>query len=359
MPIVPEFNDEKRLKVLNALFKKGTIKPNIPFIAQKTGLGPSEVKKTIRAMEEEFGIDSYYPTLSREHAGFNILAWTFLQLDLSKKDSFAALLAFLEKEPNIITVHRIIGSGKWNLAIRAVCRDLTEFDSLMNEKIAAKTPCMNELVLDKEYIFLKGQKFKNTGSGIAIIKGQVSRDSKEKKCGEGGKAVILDCISYGECLKPNIRQISRLTGLHATTVKASVNYFLSNKIIKYFSPQINSDKIKRKYLVFDFFKIDFSDKERIGLLEGAVKSDPNLAQARSIFGDPNHNLLFKQVYDSVENYLKGFEETYLQNKELEDFLRQRETFFTTAVYFEQKGEWPTMSRAILRTLIRDSGKEIK
>lgn len=357
MPIVLNFKDENRLRILKALFKKGSIKPNLEKISAATSLSVTEIKKSLKNLEDNFGLDFFYPELNPEKTGFNIHGWVFMQIDLTKRDIFDKLLDFFDEETEIFIAHRIIGSGKWNFAIRFISKSLEEFDALINEKTLSKVDGANQIILDKEYIFFKEPTFKNIGRSFAVIHELMENNDQKfsKRTPKNINEKVFSYLESGECIKPNIRQINRITGIHSSTIKSTLDYFNANKIITKYSPGINFSKAKIKFFVFDFLDVDLTDVELVKALQEAVTKDKNLFHAGSIFANPYHNFIFIQAYNSMDSYQKNFEDKYSAIAKISS---NRETFFTTTFPFETKGDWPTPHSAILKTLIRDSGKDI-
>lgn len=365
MPVVPAFDDETRLKVLNVLLDKGAIRPDVPKIMKITGLDILSVKKALRWLEEEVGVESYYPRVPSRKVGYNTKAMIFFQLDRTKKDSFDDLIRFLEKEPTIISAHKIIGSGKWNFAIRLVAKNLEKFDSLVNEKLLMSIRESKDFILDKHYVFFGEPSFepKSNKRGLALINTSIQKSIQrgvlEKVLpSEQYKLKVFDCFSSGDCLKANMRFIQKKTGLHASTIKASLKFLFDQGVIEAYAPTINFEKSRDKFYVFDFMKIDFNNSEKINVLKGIIENDPNVFQARHYFGDENYNFVFLQVYDTIENYEKEFNNKYIANPELNGFITKGTTYFTLTHPFEKREIWPSKSATLIKSITSDSGRDL-
>jgi DNA-binding Lrp family transcriptional regulator len=357
MPKVIEAIDEKRLAVLSALFEKDSIKPEISKMSKKTGLKPSEIKNIIKKIETEFGIGHYYPVLDDKKFGFDIVGWVFFQIDYSNKVIFEAFTKRLESITEVIGIYKLIGNGNWNFAFGFATKNLKEFDKLLNEKILTHLLFKsNEFVTNKQYFFYTAPRFKARPRSIGPIGAYQEKHMKKKNPLKGDKRLtqILECILSDEYYRANLRQLHKITNLHPSTIKATINYFFKNKYILKYAPNVtNIEKYKASSFIFDLFSVDFSDEKNMAILKKSFASDNALGRANAIFGDSEHNLVLIHSSPSPEEYLRDFEEKYYAKTRLFGFLKKRTTFFATSLHFEEMGTWPTISRCIMRILVRD------
>lgn len=356
MPIKPVFNDETRLRILKAMKQKGAIKPDLTLMHDKTGMSIVTIKRALRKMEQMNHFDKFYPLLSANKTGFDILALTFMQVDTSKQKKLEDFLNYCKKEPKIISVHRIIGSGKWNLMMRSIAKNLEDFDIMITK------PEVNiqgsDLFIDNMFFFstepiIMSNRRAETMANI-FLKDSVN-DEKSKKYMTPKRKKLLDCFAEGTALKPNIKQIQKTTKLHASTIKSSLKFLEDDGILKGYAPSINFKGMGVNNLVFDFFKIDFTDNKKIETLKKIFEKDENMFHAGSVYGDGEHNLLIMHAYKSVEEYQSNFREKYFSNKIISNFLENRMTFFATSSPIEVKGMWPSRSTAILDILLDEAG----
>jgi DNA-binding Lrp family transcriptional regulator len=355
MPIKPLFNDDIRLNILKAMKEKGTIKPDLTLLHEKTKMSIVTIKRALQKMEQKKHFNKFYPILSAKNTGFDVLALIFLQVDSSKQKNFESFLEFCKNEKRIISVHRIIGSGKWNILIRSLTKNLENFDTLINNP---KKPLLNpNFVINSLFFFstepiLINNKRAYTISNILI---QDSENKKTRKYLTPKRKKLLNCFAEGTALRPNIKQIQKITNLHATTIKSSLKFLENEKILQGYAPSINFDGIGVNNHVFDFFKINYADTKNIENLTKILKTDKNIFHAGSIYGDGKHNLLIIHAYQNIETYQSEFRKKYLSDKDIYQFLESRMTFFATSSPIETKSRWPCISTTILDILLDEHG----
>ena len=357
MPIKPVYNDDTRLKLLKALRQKGSIKPDLKAIHDKTGLSIVTIKRAMKTMEERKHVNKFYPVLSAKKTNFEMLAMIFLQVDTSKEKKLEEFLDFCKKEPRIISVHRIIGSGKWNLMIRSIARSLEKFDIMITNP-HVNIQGNSELILDSLFFFTTTPVIKSNKRAKTLVNIFIDAANKDSTIGKAltpKRKKLVKCFADEDTLKPNVKQLQKLTKLHASTIKSSLHFLKKEGVLKGFAPSMNFEKIGLKNLVFDFYKMDFSDEKGLATLKKVLEEDQNMFHAGSVFGDGEHNFLIMQAYTTVENYQNGFREKYGQEKDLSNFLQNRMTFFATSSPIEAKGLWPSRSTAILDILLEEAG----
>jgi DNA-binding Lrp family transcriptional regulator len=357
MPIKPDYKDETRLKLLKALRVKGSIKPDLKTIHEQTGLSIVTIKRALKTMEEKNHIDKFYPVISARKTGFEILAMIFLQVDTSKEKKLDEFLDFCKKEPRIISVHRVIGSGKWNLMIRSISRSLEQFDIMITNP-HVNIQGNSELILDSLFFFTTSPVIKSNKRAKTLVNIFIDAAKKNPSIGKDltpKRKKLMKCFGEENALKPNVKQLQKLTKLHASTIKSSLHFLEEEGILTGFAPSMNFEKIGLRNLVFDFYKIDFSDEEGLNTLKKILDEDQNMFHAGSVFGDGDHNFLIMQAYATVEDYQNGFRTKYGPGNSLSNFLQNRMTFFATSSPIESKGLWPSRSTAILDLLLYEAG----
>jgi hypothetical protein len=359
MPIEVAYNDEIRLKVLDSLFKKGAIKPDIPRICDLTGLNIKEVRKIIKFFEDDFGLEYSSPALNSHLLGFNFLGWVFFQMDLSKKDTFNDFMEYCKKQPWFVMANKVLGSGKWNFAIRFTCKTIEEFDEMLTEQLAFGVKGLHDLILAKEYFFFKEAFNKDVDFSVSLVWAALENEDEEYKAlgDKSSKAKVLECLTNGEGLKPNIRHIKKLTGLHSATIKSSLNFLVNQKVILAYYPCVDISKIRTRFFVFDFLKIDTSDVDVINALKEISMKEKKIFRAGLFFGNPDHNAAFIQPSGSVELYMENFEKRYYSTPGLKNYFSHKETIFSIPLVLESGGCFPTQSSLIIKRLVYESGKE--
>jgi DNA-binding Lrp family transcriptional regulator len=358
MPIKPAFNDETRLRIVQAMKQKDSIKPDLTMLHNKTGMSIVTIKRALKKMEQMNHFEKFYPLLSAQNSGFEVLATIFMQIDSSKQNKFNEFLEFCKNEPRIISVHRIIGSGKWNLMIRSISRNLENFDTMINQP--ELNICGNDLVIDNIFFFSTEPIIVNNRRAQIMANIIIKRSEENKKIKKymtPKRKKLLDCFAEGITLKPNIKQIQKLTKFHAATIKSSLKFLEDEHILKGYAPSINFKSLGVNSLIFDFFTIDFSDIKKLNELKKIIENDENIFHAGAVYGDDTHNFMIMHAYTNVEEYNLNFRQKYFNNKNILNFLKNRMTFFTTSSPLEAKGMWPSISTALLDILLKENGIE--
>ncbi|MGE5798365.1 MAG: Lrp/AsnC family transcriptional regulator, partial [Ignavibacteria bacterium] len=99
--------DDLDNKILQILQKKGRTKRN--ELAEAIGLSIPSVSERLHKMEEKGIIEGYYTKINRKAFGYDIMAFILVMMDSSKH--YKNLIAHVEKNPNILECHSVLGEG--------------------------------------------------------------------------------------------------------------------------------------------------------------------------------------------------------------------------------------------------------
>lgn len=103
------------IKVLRILQKKGRAKRSL--LAEEVGLSLPSVSERLNKLEEKGIIKGYYTKLNRISFGYDIMAFIFVTMDSSKH--YKSLITHIEKIPQIIECHSVLGEGSHILKVIA------------------------------------------------------------------------------------------------------------------------------------------------------------------------------------------------------------------------------------------------
>lgn len=107
--------DELDLKILRMLQVNGRTKRS--EIAEAIGLSIPSVSERLHKLENHGIIEGYFAKLNRKPFGYDILAFIVVVMESSKH--YKNLIAHVEKFPQIMECHSVLGEGSHLLKIAA------------------------------------------------------------------------------------------------------------------------------------------------------------------------------------------------------------------------------------------------
>ncbi|MGE5860877.1 MAG: Lrp/AsnC family transcriptional regulator [Ignavibacteria bacterium] len=119
--------DDLDNKILQILQKKGRTKRN--ELAEAIGLSIPSVSERLHKMEERGIIEGYYTKINRKAFGYDIMAYILVMMDSSKH--YKNLIAHVEKNPNILECHSVLGEGSHIL--KAISKNTDALEKLLGE----------------------------------------------------------------------------------------------------------------------------------------------------------------------------------------------------------------------------------
>ncbi|HVO73157.1 MAG TPA: Lrp/AsnC family transcriptional regulator [Ignavibacteriaceae bacterium] len=119
--------DDLDIKILQILQGKGRTKRN--ELAEAIGLSIPSVSERLHKMEEKGIIEGYYTKINRKAFGYDIMAFILVMMDSSKH--YKNLIAHVEKNPNILECHSVLGEGSHIL--KAVSKNTDALEKLLGE----------------------------------------------------------------------------------------------------------------------------------------------------------------------------------------------------------------------------------
>ena len=117
--------DNIDIKVLRILQKKGRAKRNL--LAEEVGLSLPSVSERLNKLEEKGIIKGYYTKLNRISFGYDIMAFIFVTMDSSKY--YKSLITHVEKIPQILECHSVLGEGSHILKV--IAKDTGSLENLL------------------------------------------------------------------------------------------------------------------------------------------------------------------------------------------------------------------------------------
>jgi len=119
--------DNLDIKLLNMLQTKGRTKRN--QIAEAVGLSIPSVSERLHKLEENKIIEGYFTKLNRKVFGYDIMAFILVVMDSSKH--YKSLITHVEKKPEILECHSVLGEGSHLL--KAIVKNTDALEKLLSE----------------------------------------------------------------------------------------------------------------------------------------------------------------------------------------------------------------------------------
>jgi Lrp/AsnC family leucine-responsive transcriptional regulator len=119
--------DNLDIKILNMLQTKGRTKRN--QIAEAVDLSIPSVSERLHKLEENKIIEGYFTKLNRKVFGYDIMAFILVVMDSSKH--YKSLITHVEKKPEIIECHSVLGEGSHLL--KAIVKNTDALEKLLSE----------------------------------------------------------------------------------------------------------------------------------------------------------------------------------------------------------------------------------
>lgn len=119
--------DDLDIKILRTLQKNGRTKRN--KLAEEVGLSIPSVSERLNKLEEKGIIEGYYTKLNRKAFGYDITAYIYVIMESSK--NYPALISRIDKIPEILECHSILGDGSHLL--KAVVKNREALEKLLSQ----------------------------------------------------------------------------------------------------------------------------------------------------------------------------------------------------------------------------------
>jgi Lrp/AsnC family leucine-responsive transcriptional regulator len=119
--------DDIDLQILNTLQKQGRTKRN--QLAEEVHLSIPSVSERLNKLEEKGIIQGYYAKLNRKAFNYDIMAYIIVMLDSSKH--YKNLISKVEKMPEILECHAVLGEGSHLL--KTVVKNTEALERVLSE----------------------------------------------------------------------------------------------------------------------------------------------------------------------------------------------------------------------------------
>ena len=169
MPTQMKIDDEVRIKILEALFKKGAIQPNVRQIKKETGLHTATIKSSLDFLKKEDVLTGYGPKVDFGKFGYQLEARAIVSVDNKNKKAYNEFKEKMLKDPNLFQSSEILGSGNWNLYISHLYENVESFHKGMKEKYYDSIDEIYDVIKDKLMFFATEPHLKMVSRTKAVI----------------------------------------------------------------------------------------------------------------------------------------------------------------------------------------------
>ncbi len=164
---------------------------------------------------------------------------------------------------------------------------------------------------------------------------------------------ILDALSSAKAVQPNISKLQKHTGYHKATIKASLNFFKKEGVLRGFGPKIDFRAFGYGLEVVELLQVDLSKKELWNIFLEKVKKDPHIHYLTALIGSGNWNIMTRHFYKDVESYHRETMKNYYSLPGIYDLIKDRAVYYATTPVYKNTSR----TESIIKALRQDYGLE--
>lgn len=164
-----KIDDEIRIKILEALLRKGAVQPNIRQIQRHTGYHKATIKASLDFLQKVGLLEGYGPKMNFRKFGYKLETKEILQVDLSEKRTFDKFIDETKKDEHMYQLSSLLGSGNWNILASSFYEDVESHHNNTKENYYAKIPGLAKLIKDRQIFYITEPHFKRTSRTGAIL----------------------------------------------------------------------------------------------------------------------------------------------------------------------------------------------
>jgi len=134
MAVIKEINDSIRVRILDAMTKKGCVIPNVRQIKKVTGFHRSTIKSSIDFLENQNFVTGYRPLLDPTLAGYKLASTTYLQINPSQKKNYNQLIDVVKKDNSVINFSEVVTDSNFNITLSFISKNIEAYHNNIREK---------------------------------------------------------------------------------------------------------------------------------------------------------------------------------------------------------------------------------
>ena len=169
MAVVKKINDSIRVKILDAMRKKGSVVPNVRQIQKITGFHRATIKSSIQFLEKENFITGYRPLLDPKVVGFNLNAMQYMQVNFSEKEKFKKYLELVTQDKSVYLCSEVISDSSFSLALGYLSRNIESHHINIKNKYVLGLSNYFDFIKQNSTFYLSSPVYKNLNQIDVII----------------------------------------------------------------------------------------------------------------------------------------------------------------------------------------------
>ncbi|MBI4360211.1 Lrp/AsnC family transcriptional regulator [Candidatus Micrarchaeota archaeon] len=312
MTRVKQVLDERRVKVLDALFTKGAIRPSFSLLQERTGLTRPTLVSSLAHLQEQTAIVQYVPALDWKKIGVGVESLPLLDFDFSQTEVLSQVAEWARSTPNVRFMGSI-ASGRYNLAFREMHRSMEAFQSGVLEFYQRQVPRAYPLIRDRAVYYFSEPVYayrpsSRAAADIVIQQGPVA-ERKKIQLKDATRLSILGALFEPGALKPHLKTIQRATGMHLATISSSLDFLHQEGILVGYVPRLNPLVFDLKLFGFLLIQMPTVPKASFKKLVDFAKKDPHLLTFTSLAGT-DYNLCMEFLHADINAFNRSLQKYY-------------------------------------------------
>ena len=313
----PSF-DAVDVRVLKALFSKGCLAPNTPFLEEKTGFSRPTILVAVNSLLSSGVVSSFMPSLYWRKMGFLVDALVLFYASQSRQKQFQALLDFQKNDVHC-SVSQPLVSNDFNLAAIHAYRSVEEFHAGVVERYYRELPGLSDVIKRREIYYMTEPVFKEPFLGECsadiVLGGGLARDVLPAGKFSKSALIVLKALFSPGAVKPRFEAIKRETGLCLSRVKSRVNRLQKQRFFRQFIPLVHPPSLGIALNGFVLTRLNVADERLFERLMKQANEDVHLYGLQSLVGS-DYNIAMRFLYKDINSFNKGLTNWYAEVPEL-------------------------------------------
>lgn len=304
--------DERRVKVLDALFAKGAIRPNFSLLQEKTGLTRPTLVSSLNHLHDQTAIVQYVPSLDWKKIGVGVESLPLLDFDFSQTEVLDQVVDWARATPHIRFMGSI-ASGRYNLAFREMHRSMEAFQAGVLDLYQRQVPAAYPLIRARAVYYFSDPVYAYRPSSKAaadiVIQNGPAPEKKKIQLKDETRLSIIKALFEPGALKPHLKSIQRATGMHLATISSSLDFLQQEGILTGYFPRVNPLAFDLKLFGFLLIQLPTVPKPKFQKLVDYARKDPHLLTFTSLAGT-DHNLCMEFLHTDINAFNRALQRYY-------------------------------------------------
>ncbi len=305
-----ELLDERAVRVLDALFSEGGVRPCLSLLAEKTGLTRPTLSASLAALRGHGALVSYWPILNFRAMGIDVDSLVLLDFDISKKSVLDRFAQWCVDYPNV-RFFGSVASSRYNLAVRELYPSVEAFHAGMLKLYQEDVPDAYGAVRARSVYFVSDPvyAYRSFSQSVAEVSAAMPLPGEQKKIqvADAPRRKILHALFEPGVLRPHLRTLQRKTGMHLATLSSVLSRLQSGGVLRGFAPRMNP--LAFGFHVFGFVFLQLPPSPALNKLIDFAKNDPHLLLCCSMAAS-EYNLFLEFLHPDIRAFNRALQEYY-------------------------------------------------